>query len=87
MLTPKLCRVARIAAGWTQAQLGEKAGVSRSSVFEFEARGREAHRTTRARLLEALQEAGIAFGWPGEGLVRITFPDPGLPMDGVSASE
>lgn len=56
---PEQCRAARGLLNWTQAQLAEYAGMSRSTVRDFE-RGRHGpHRATEALLIQALERGGI----------------------------
>jgi transcriptional regulator with XRE-family HTH domain len=56
---PEQCRAARGLLDWTQERLAETAGVSRSTVRDFESRRHELHRSTEALLIEALELAGV----------------------------
>jgi transcriptional regulator with XRE-family HTH domain len=58
-LTPAQCRAARGLVAWTQGQLAKKAGVSRSTVREFEKGRHELHRASAAVIRAAFQAAGI----------------------------
>ena len=74
-LLPELCRAARGLLDWTQAELAERAGVSRSTVREFEASLHHAHRATAAQIRAALEQAGVAF-------VEVDGVGPGVCLDG-----
>ncbi|MPY74008.1 MAG: helix-turn-helix domain-containing protein [Alphaproteobacteria bacterium] len=58
-LFPEQCRAARGLLNWTQEQLAALAGVSRSTVRDFENGRHELHRATEAMLVKALEQAGI----------------------------
>jgi transcriptional regulator with XRE-family HTH domain len=58
-LTPEQCRAARGLLDWTQEELAERAGISRSTVRDFEKGRHELHRTTEAQILLALERAGV----------------------------
>lgn len=61
MLTPKLCKIARILLDWEQINLSQLIGVSKQTISNFES-GRN---TPQASTMEAMQEAfkyhGIEF--------------------------
>jgi transcriptional regulator with XRE-family HTH domain len=59
ILLPEQCRAARGLLNWTQAQLAEHAGVSRSTVRDFERGRHEPHRATEALLIQAPERGGI----------------------------
>lgn len=59
MLTSAQCRAARGLLDWTQDTLAEQAGVSRSTVREFEAGRHELHRATQRQIISALEGAGV----------------------------
>ena len=61
ILTPALCRAARGLLDWTQADLAEKAAVSRSTIRDYEGRHHEIHRATEAQLRLAFEEGGVKF--------------------------
>jgi len=44
---------------WTQDALAESAGVSRSTVRDFEAGRHELHRGTQRQIVSALEDAGV----------------------------
>jgi len=56
---PAQCRAARGLLGWNQEELANQAGVSRSTVREFEAGHHELHRSTQTLLVQALEGAGV----------------------------
>ncbi len=59
MLTPEQCRAARALLDWTQADLAERAGVSRSTVRGFENEQHELHRGSAAVIRAAFEAAGV----------------------------
>jgi transcriptional regulator with XRE-family HTH domain len=61
ILTPALCRAARGLLDWTQSQLAERAGVSRSTVKDYEGCRHDAHRATESQLRIALENGGAEF--------------------------
>ena len=66
MLTREQCRAARGLLDWTQEELAERAGVSRSTVRGFESGQHELHRASTAMIRAALEAAGVIFIDPGE---------------------
>ncbi len=78
-LCPQQCRAARGLLDWSQSDLAERAGVSRSTVRDFEGGRHELHRASEAQLVRALSEAGVvllAAEVEGPG-VRLARPPPG----------
>ncbi|WP_052212128.1 MULTISPECIES: helix-turn-helix transcriptional regulator [Rhizobiaceae] len=68
ILTPALCRAARGLLDWTQSDIAEKAGVSRSTIRDYEGGHHEIHRATEAQLRLAFEEGGVVFTeMPGLG--------------------
>lgn len=67
-LTPGQCRAARGLIDWTQEELAEKAGVSRSTVRDFEKGRHDLHRASAAVIRTALEAAGVVLITPGDGL-------------------
>jgi transcriptional regulator with XRE-family HTH domain len=61
ILTPALCRAARGLLDWTQADLADRAQVSRSTIRDYEGRHHEIHRATEAQLRLAFEEGGVRF--------------------------
>ena len=60
-LTPALCRAARGFLDWTQADLADQAGVSRSTIRDYEGNRHDVHRATEAQLRLAFERGGIRF--------------------------
>lgn len=61
ILTPALCRAARGFLDWTQAELADRSGVSRSTVRDYEGSRHDVHRATEAQLRLAFEGGGIIF--------------------------
>jgi len=61
ILTPALCRAARGFLDWTQMDLADRSGVSRSTIRDYEGDRHSLHRATEAQLRLALENGGIAF--------------------------
>lgn len=61
ILTPALCRAARGFLDWTQTDLAERSGVSRSTVRDYEGGRHDVHRATEAQLRLAFENGGISF--------------------------
>lgn len=59
-LTPEQCRAARGFLDWSQERLAQTAGVSRSTIRDFENGRHELHRSTEAALVGTLEDAGIS---------------------------
>ena len=59
VLTSAQCRAARGLLDWTQDTLAELAGVSRSTVRDFEAGRHELHRVTQRQIVSALEDAEV----------------------------
>jgi transcriptional regulator with XRE-family HTH domain len=65
--------------GWSQAELAEAAGVSRSTVVDFERGIRIPHRNNLAAIRRVLESAGIEFTSEDGGIgVRLTRRSQGL---------
>src|SRR3546814_11102430 len=58
-LLPEQCRAARGLLNWTQERLAALAGVSRSTVRDFENGPHQLHRATESLLVDALGRSGI----------------------------
>lgn len=65
-LSPEQCRAARALLDWTQECLATRAGVSRSTVRDFERHRHVLHRGTEVLLIRTLQDAGVVLLPPGE---------------------
>lgn len=57
-LTPEACRAARALLGLTVRELGERSGIAFETINKFE-NGRPMRDSTRARLSEVLEAAGV----------------------------
>lgn len=62
------CRGARGLLGWTQKELAERTGLSRSAINEFEQNLRTPHPTTVATLRACFEGAGIRFRVDPDGV-------------------
>lgn len=71
ILTPALCRAARGFLDWTQSDLAERSGISRSTIRDYEADRHGAHRATEAQLRLAFEDGGIAFVLMETGRVAV----------------
>ncbi|MCK0195388.1 helix-turn-helix domain-containing protein [Ancylobacter sp. 6x-1] len=58
-LSPAQCRAARGFLDWTQDELAAAAGVSRSTIRDFEVGRHALHRATEAVLVRTFEGAGI----------------------------
>lgn len=61
ILTPALCRAARGFLDWTQTDLADRSGVSRSTIRDYEGERHGVHRATEAQLRTAFEAGGLAF--------------------------
>ncbi|MGF9694513.1 MULTISPECIES: helix-turn-helix domain-containing protein [unclassified Rhizobium] len=61
ILSPALCRAARGFLDWTQAELADRSGVSRSTIRDYEGHRHDVHRATEAQLRLAFERGGISF--------------------------
>lgn len=83
ILSPALCRAARGYLDWTQAELAEESGVSRSTIRDFEGGRHGVHRATEAQLRLAFEKAGLSFKRGGSEGPGVYCPNRG---DGGSAA-
>ncbi|PHY12536.1 transcriptional regulator [Caulobacter sp. B11] len=58
ILLPAHCRGARGLLNWSQAELAERAGVSRSTVKDFETERHALHHSTERLLIVAIEQGG-----------------------------
>ncbi|MHA6642938.1 helix-turn-helix domain-containing protein [Mesorhizobium sp. A623] len=58
-LLPEQCRAARGLLNWTQEKLACLAGVSRSTIKDFECHRHALHRASELLLVKALEEGGV----------------------------
>jgi transcriptional regulator with XRE-family HTH domain len=75
-LVPEQCRAARALLNWTQGQLAVLAGVSRSTIKDFECNRHALHRATEHLLIQALEKGGVRLlpgdnEGPGVRLLRL----------------
>ena len=68
ILTPAQVRGARALLGLHQEQLATSASVVRKTVADFERSKAETHPRTSAAISKALEDAGIVFIPPGDGV-------------------
>jgi transcriptional regulator with XRE-family HTH domain len=61
ILTPALCRAARGFLDWTQTDLADRSGVSRSTIRDYEGSRHDVHRATEAQLRQAFEAGGVRF--------------------------
>lgn len=84
-LHPEQLRAARGLLNWTQQQLAELSGVSRSTIKDFECHRHALHRATEALLIDALTRGGaILLSAEGEGLGVRLHNQPHDPASGTS---
>lgn len=67
VIHPCQCRAARGLLDWTQDHLAQTAGVSRSTVRDFESGRHALHRSTAALIAAALRGAGVVLLAAGDG--------------------
>ena len=71
LLSASQCRGARGLLGWSQGELADRAGVSRSTVKDFETERHALHHSTERLLIDAIEAGGvllIAAGEAGPGV-------------------
>jgi DNA-binding XRE family transcriptional regulator len=61
VISPAQCRAARALLSWTQAELAERASLSRKTVADFEQENRDVHVRTRHDIATTLEKAGVEF--------------------------
>jgi transcriptional regulator with XRE-family HTH domain len=71
-ITPLQCRKGRIALEWSQAELGEEAGVPLNTIVRFERGERVASEANVAALRQAMEVSGVIFS--GTDGVRLRAP-------------
>ncbi|CAH1652703.1 Helix-turn-helix protein [Hyphomicrobiales bacterium] len=85
-LRPEQCRAARGLLDWTQDQLATAAGVSRSTVRDFECHRHELQRTTETLVVKALEEAGVRFLPANREGPGVRLKKPAAPLVGTRPS-
>ena len=58
---PEQCRAARGLLNWTQERLAVAAGVSRSTIKDFECHRHTLHRSSEDMLVDAFERGGVEF--------------------------
>lgn len=66
ILLPAQCRGARGLLGWSQGDLADRAGVSRSTVKDFETERHALHHSTERLLIDAIEAGGVALIAPDD---------------------
>ncbi|MCA9688396.1 MAG: helix-turn-helix transcriptional regulator [Myxococcales bacterium] len=66
-VTSDQCRAARSFLRWTLDDLAERAGVSRTAIYSFEANRRTPHKATVQAIRHAFEQAGVEFLDNGDG--------------------
>lgn len=72
-MNPAQCRAARALLNWTQPFLAEAAGLSKSTIIDFELERREVSTAAQAAMKRALEDGGVIFveeNGEGEGVRR-----------------
>jgi transcriptional regulator with XRE-family HTH domain len=82
ILLPAQCRGARGLLGWSQGDLADRAGVSRSTVKDFETERHALHHSTERLLIDALETGGVALIPPGNDPGADTGPGVRLKLAG-----
>ncbi len=67
-LTAAQCRAARGLLSWTQTELGTKARIASKTIGQFEAGGAPTHWRTLEALKKALEDSGVVFIDPVDGV-------------------
>lgn len=79
ILLPAQCRGARGLLNWSQGDLADRAGVSRSTVKDFETERHSLHHSTERLLIDALEAGGALLVQADEG----GEPGPGVRLKAV----
>ncbi len=66
ILHPAQCRGARGLLSWSQGELADRAGVSRSTVKDFETERHALHHSTERLLIDAIEAGGVCLIGPDE---------------------
>ncbi|AXV17370.1 transcriptional regulator [Neorhizobium sp. SOG26] len=77
ILTPALCRAARGFLDWTQADLADRSGISRSTIRDYEGNRHDVHRATEAQMRLAFEDHGVVFITAESGNIGICCKAPG----------
>jgi len=68
MLSPAQCRAARGLLDWSQEQLAQASGLSRSTVRDFESGRHDPHRGSLALILQTLAAQGVELIAAADGM-------------------
>ncbi|WP_137133238.1 helix-turn-helix transcriptional regulator [Rhizobium sp. FKY42] len=71
ILTPALCRAARGFLDWTQTDLADRSGVSRSTIRDYEGSRHDVHRATEAQLRQAFEAGGVRFVYVADNSICV----------------
>ena len=71
-------RAARAVLGWSQTQLGKKAGVTQRAISQLEKAATKARRLTQDRIDKAFRDAGLGLENLPNGGFRIVVPGKAL---------
>ncbi|MBW9116991.1 helix-turn-helix transcriptional regulator [Rhizobium cauense] len=82
ILTPALCRAARGLLDWTQIDLADRSGVSRSTVRDYEGNRHDIHRATEAQMRLAFENGGVAFVCLDDDVVAVCAKSERRPSSG-----
>jgi transcriptional regulator with XRE-family HTH domain len=63
LLTPELCKAARMFLGWTQADLAKYSGASLTAITSFECGSRNSGPGTFSLIVHAFQKEGVSFSY------------------------
>jgi DNA-binding XRE family transcriptional regulator len=66
ILHPAQCRGARGLLSWSQGELADRAGVSRSTVKDFETERHALHHSTERLLIDAIEAGGVCLIAPNQ---------------------
>ena len=66
-LLPEQCRAARGLLNWTQEKLATIAGVSRSTIKDFESHRHALHRSSESLVVNAFETSGVQLLFDGDG--------------------
>lgn len=87
LLTPGQCRAARGFLDWTQNDLAERAGLSRSTIRGFEQGHHDLHPSSARQIVRTFEEAGVLLlpaGATGPGVCLKEPEEAGSPKTNAS---
>jgi transcriptional regulator with XRE-family HTH domain len=68
-------RAARAVLGWSQTELGKKAGITQRAIYRLEKAAAKARHLTQVRIDKAFRDAGIEFAELPNGGFEMIVPD------------